>query len=306
MFEVGSVVCAAAPTSIAFIIGRAIAGIGCAGISTGGQVLLVDLLPLEKRPKYQGLLAATFGIAAIAGPLLGGFFSSHTTWRWCFWINLPIGGVALATLLLLLPVKPPPKERSKESLMQRVRQFDPIGTSLLTPGLILLLLALQWGGETNNWSSPRVLGTLIPGTVLLCAFVLSQIWVGDDGTLPPRIIRQRTIAAASVASLGFGSALIIVTFYLPIWYQAIQGLSAVDAGVRMLGYFLTTVVFVIASGILVSKVGYYTPCLIVGTAIMAVGCGLLATLKVGSTDGLAMGFQVSPDRLGLRTCTNIF
>ncbi|KAI9149910.1 MFS general substrate transporter [Paramyrothecium foliicola] len=292
IFEVGSIICAAAPTSTAFIIGRAIAGIGCAGISTGGQVLFVDLIPLEKRPKYQGLLAATFGIAAIAGPLLGGVFATKVTWRWCFWINLPVGGVALVVLLLLLPVKPPPKERANDSLIQQIRQFDPIGTALLTPGLVLLLLALQWGGEERSWGSPKVVGTLVPGIVLLVAFALAQYWVGDEGTVPPRIIRRRSIAAASVSSLGFGSALIIITFYLPIWYQAIQGLSAVDAGIRLLGYFLTTVFFVIASGFLVSKTGYYTPWLILGTAIMIVGCGLLATLRVDSTDAQVIGFQV--------------
>ncbi|KAK0390739.1 hypothetical protein NLU13_0242 [Sarocladium strictum] len=292
VFEIGSVVCAAAPNSVAFIIGRAIAGIGCAGISTGGQVLFADLLPLEKRPKYQGLLAATFGVAAIAGPLLGGVFATKTTWRWCFWINLPVGGIALVVLLLFLPAKAAPRQQSSESLRRRFQEFDPIGTCLLTPGLILLLLALQWGGEDNSWGTPKVLGTLIPGLVLLVAFAASQFWAGDDGTVPPRLIRKRSIAAAGVSSLGFGSALIIVTFYLPIWYQAIQGLSAVDAGIRMLAYFLTTVVFVIASGFAVTKLGYYTPWLMGGTAIMAVGCGLLATLRVNTSDATAIGFQV--------------
>lgn len=306
IFEIGSILCAAAPTSIAFIIGRAIAGIGCAGIATGGQVLFVDLLPLEKRPKYQGLLAATFGIAAIAGPLLGGVFASGVSWRWCFWINLPIGGVALVVLLLLLPAKPPPRQQSTESFLKRVQQFDPIGTALLTPGLILLLLALQWGGEHGSWKSPRVLGTLIPGILLLVAFAASQFWIGNDGTIPPRIIRQRSIAAASVSSLGFGSALIIVTFYLPIWYQAIQGLSAVGAGIRLLGYFLTTVVFVIASGLLVSKTGYYTPWLIIGTAIMVVGCGLLTTLRVNSTDAQVVGYQVSLSSYFTTSIANIY
>lgn len=165
--------------------------------------------------------------------------------------------------------------------------------TLLTPGLILLLLALQWGGEHNAWASPRVLGTMVPGIVLLVCFAISQVLVGDDGTVPPRLIRQRNIAAASVASFGLGSALIIVTFYLPIWYQAIQGLSAVDAGVRMLAYFIGAVIFVIASGIAVSKIGYYTPWLIAGTALMSVGCGLFSTLTVNTNNATVIGFQVS-------------
>lgn len=293
IFEVGSIICAAAPNSKAFIVGRAIAGIGCAGLSTGGQVIFVDILPLAKRPKYQGLLAATFGLAAIAGPLLGGVFSSKATWRWCFWINLPVGGLALGLLLFLLPSKTAPKSLSEDSFARQIRKFDPVGTIILIPGLILLLLALQWGGEENSWGRPKVVGTLVPGLVLLLLFAASQIWIGDNGTVPPRLLKQRSIAAASMASLGFGSALIIVTFYLPIWYQAIQGLSAIDAGVRLLAYFLGTVIFVIGSGVAVSKLGYYTPWLIVGTAIMAIGCGLLATLRVNSSDAEVIGYQVS-------------
>ncbi|KAI6781969.1 uncharacterized protein J7T54_005180 [Emericellopsis cladophorae] len=292
IFQVGSVISATAPSSAAFIVGRGVAGIGCAGLSTGGQVIFVDILPLEKRPKYQGLLAATFGVAAVAGPLLGGVFATKTTWRWCFWINLPIGALALVMLLLLLPSRPAPKKRSEKSFAHKIREFDPVGTLLLIPGLILLLLALQWGGEENAWGSHKVLGTLVPGLVLLLSFAASQAWIGDNGTVPPRLLRQRSIATASVASLGVGSALIIVTFYLPIWYQAIQGLSAVDAGVRMLAYFIGTVVFVIGSGAAVSKLGYYTPWLMAGTALMAVGCGLLATLRVSSPDAHVIGFQI--------------
>ncbi|KAH7305758.1 major facilitator superfamily domain-containing protein [Stachybotrys elegans] len=292
IFEIGSIISAAAPSSVVFIIGRAVSGIGCAGVTAGSQVLFVDLLPLEKRPKYQGLLGATFGLAAIAGPLLGGAFASGATWRWCFWLNLPIGGIALVILLILLPVKAPPRQMVRGSLIESISQFDPIGTLLLVPGIILLLLALQWGPENGSWSSPRVLGTIIPGIFLLVIFAVSQIWIGENGTIPPRIISQRSIAAASAASLGFGSALIIITFYLPIWYQAIQGLSAVDAGIRLLAYFLSTVFFVIGSGALVSKLGYYTPLMILGTAIMIVGCGLLSTVRVNSPDAEVVGFQV--------------
>ena len=225
--------------------------------------------------------------------MLGGIFTSKVSWRWCFWINAPVGGAALAGLVLLLPAKPPPREHANESFAKRVWQFDPIGTALLVPGLVLLLLALQWGGNKHPWTSARVLVLLVLGLVLLVAFGISQSWAGDNGTVPPRIIRQRSIAAGTVVSFGFGSALVVLTFYLPLWFQAIQGVSAAGAGVRLLAYFLITVTFVIGSGFGVSKTGYYTPWLMAGTALLVVGCGLLTTFRVTTTIGESVGFQVS-------------
>ena len=293
IFEIGSIVCATAPTSPAFIVGRAIAGTGSAGTFTGAMVIFVDLIPLQKRPKWMGFLGATFGLASIGGPLLGGLFTTQVNWRWCFWINVPIGGVAIMVLLFVLPAKPPPKKHAGESFMQRVRQFDPVGTALLLPGLVLLLLALQWGGDGYAWGGTRVVVSLVLGLVLIVACGVSQLWAGDNGIVPPRILAQRSIAAGAIVSFGFGSALIILTFYLPIWFQAIKGRSAFSAGIRLLPYFLGTVTFVIGSGFVVSKLGYYTPVLIAGTALMVVGCGLLTTFQVDTSNGEWIGYEVS-------------
>lgn len=266
---------------------------GSSGTLTGGSVIFTDILPLEKRPKYQGFLGATFGLASILGPLLGGTFTSQLTWRWCFWINLPIGAVACLGLIFILPAKEPPKRRADETLLQHVKCYDPIGTAIVLPGLILLLLALQWGGTDESWSSARVIACLIISIVLLSAFAISQPFLGDDATLPVRVLRKRSIWAGAIASLGFGSTLIVLTFYLPIWNQAIKGDSPQAAGVRMLPYFLSTVIFVIGAGIAVSKVGYYAPFLIIGTALTIVGCGLLSTFKVDTDFAMAAGYQAS-------------
>jgi hypothetical protein len=145
LFEVGSAVCGAAPNSVAFIVGRAIAGLGSAGIMSGAIVILIYSVPLHRRPLYQGLFGAIFGISSVVGPLLGGAFTSKVTWRWCFYINLPFGGVAIALLFFLLNI--PEREETKKSLGSKLAQLDAIGTTVFLPGVVCLLLALQWGGS---------------------------------------------------------------------------------------------------------------------------------------------------------------
>ncbi|MCJ1285457.1 hypothetical protein MMC26_004797 [Xylographa opegraphella] len=290
-FEIGSIVCAAAPSSNAFIVGRALAGIGGGGAAVGAQVIFRSLVPLAKVPVYVGVTGAAFGIASIMGPLLGGFLTSKVSWRWCFWINVPIGGFALICLVLLLPSSPAPS-KLEGTFMEKVKRFDPVGNAVLAPGLILFLLAIQWGGSTYAWSSARVVTCLVLGIVLIIAFMVIQYWMQEEGTVPPRILLQRSIAACTVVSLCSGASLIIDSFYLPIWFQAIQGTSAAEAGIRMLPYFLSTVVFVITSGFAVSKLGYYTPFLISGNAIVIVATALLTTLQIGTTIGESIGYQI--------------
>ncbi|MCJ1309067.1 hypothetical protein MMC25_002722 [Agyrium rufum] len=291
LFEVGSTICAAAPTSNSFIVGRAIAGIGAGGIGVGGLVIIRSLVPLAKVPAYSGAIGAAFGLASIMGPLVGGAFTSNLTWRWCFWINLPIGGVAVLCLVLLLPPCPGPS-KLEGTTWEKIKQFDPLGNAVLAPGLILILLALQWGGIVYPWNSARVVSCLVVGSILVVAFIFVQWWVQENGMVPPRIISQRTIAACSVISLTNGAVLVIVSFYLPIWFQAIQGVSAANAGVRLLPYFLSTVIFVIGSGAAVSKIGYFAPFFIVGIAIEIAASALFTTLRVDTSTGKWIGYQI--------------
>jgi hypothetical protein len=180
----------------------------------------------------------------------------------------------MLALLLILPTKPPARKHAGESWQQRIRQFDPLGLVLLLPGIVLLLLALQWGGTQYAWSSLRIVVLLVLGLLLLLVFCISQRFAGENGTVPPRILSQRTVAAATVVSFAFGCVLLGLTFYLPIWFQAIKGKSAVGAGERLLPYFLLTVFFVIGGGFLVNKIGYYTPVVMVGSALLPTLYGL--------------------------------
>jgi hypothetical protein len=162
---------------------------------------------------------------------------------------------------------------------------------VLAPGIICLLLGLQWGGTKYPWKDSRVLALLVVGPVLLLAFFCIQA-IQENGTIPLRILRQRSMASGVVISLGLGPALIIPTFYLPIWFQAIKGISAMQSGIRLLPLLLGTVAFVIGAGIAISKSGQYAPWLIIGCAIRVLGGGLMTTLRVHSGIGQWFGYQV--------------
>ncbi|KAH8157934.1 hypothetical protein CIB48_g10310 [Xylaria polymorpha] len=292
LFEVGSALCGAAPSSVAFIVGRAIQGVGSAGIFAGGIVVIVFAVPLHRRPFFQGLGGAVFGVSSILGPLVGGAFTSnpHLTWRWCFYINLPFGGAAFFLIILLLRI--PDREETKLPLKAKLSQLDAAGTLALLPAVISLLLALQWGGLTYAWNDRRVIALLTLGIFLGIVFVLVQAFMPATATIPPRIFNQRSILAGFWTTIVLGSQMIIFVYFLPIWFQAIEGVSPVDSGIRLLPTTLSVVVASISNGIFVTKIGYYTPSMIAGTAICSIGAGLLTTLQIDTGMPKWVGYQV--------------
>ncbi|KAL1851079.1 hypothetical protein VTK73DRAFT_9543 [Phialemonium thermophilum] len=290
LFEAGSAICGAAPNSVAFIIGRAVAGLGSAGIMSGTIVVIVYAVPLHKRPMYQGLFGAVFGLSSIIGPLVGGAFTSHVTWRWCFYINLPFGGIAMVLIAVLLQV--PDRDTTKLPLMEKLLQLDLLGTGALLPGTVCLLLALQWGGLTYEWKNGRIIALLVLAGVLLISFVLIQIFKPNTATVPPRIFVQRSIIAGFWATLCIGSQMMIFVYFLPLWFQAIKGISAIDSGIRLLPMILPMVFASVITGVLTSRIGYYTPFMIIGNCLMAIGAGLLTTLQVHTPQSKWVGFQV--------------
>jgi MFS family permease len=289
IFEIGSIVCAAAPTSNALIVGRVVSGIGAAGIASGSFMLITILLPLQKRPKYSGGLGAVFGVASILGPVAGGNLT-QVSWRWCFWINVPIGGVALLFLLVTparaAPVKP------AATWWGKGRQLDPIGFVLISSATSCLLFALQWGGVRYAWNDGRIIALFVVCGLLAAAFVAAQAWLGDEATVPWKIVSQRSILAGCFAQLGIGSVLVGYAFYLPIWFQVIQGKSPQSSGLSLLALLLSNVVAVMAGGIATSKLGYYTPFMIAGGVVGIVGSALIATWTVNVDAGKWISYQV--------------
>ncbi|KAF3763197.1 MFS general substrate transporter [Cryphonectria parasitica EP155] len=290
LFEAGSAICGAAPNSIAFILGRSIAGLGSAGVFAGVMVVIVFAVPLHKRPVYQGSFGGVFGISSIAGPLIGGAFTSNVTWRWCFYINLPLGAVVCVLVLFLLHI--PDRPSTHMPFRSKLVQLNAPGLLALLPGIVCLCLALQWGGTTYEWNQWRIILLLVLGIVLLIVFVLIQIWKPDQATVPPKIFAQRSIASGFWIACCAGAHQNLFVYYLPIWFQAIQGVSAVGSGIRLLAMLLPTVIATVVSGILISRIGYYNPFLIFGICLTAIGSGLLTTLKVNTTTGQWIGYQI--------------
>jgi hypothetical protein len=195
----------------------------------------------------------------------------------------------MAIILLVFTV--PAHIGGKTSTKDKILQLDLIGTGLLIPGIICLLLALQWGGITYDWNSGRIIALLVLGAVLLIGFVVVQILLPETATVPPRIFKQRSVAAGVYATFCVGSQMMIFVYFLPIYFQAIQGVDAVTSGIRLIPLVLPMVLTSIVSGILISKIGYYTPFMIFGVCVMSIAAGLLTTLQVDTPQAKWVGYQ---------------
>jgi predicted MFS family arabinose efflux permease len=292
LFEVGSAVCGSAPSSKIFIVGRAISGLGASGMFSGLMVIMFHTIPLQQRPIYQGAFGAIFAVASVVGPLIGGTFTDKVTWRWCFYINLPVGAVSLVVTFLILHLPNQRLDARDSGLMAKLKQLDPIGNLVFFPGIVCLVLALQWGGTEYSWKSARIIVLLVLCGVLCLAFVAVQIWKQESGTLPPRIVKQRSVAACVWCAFFNGAGMMAMMYYLPIWFQAIKGDSAFKSGIMLLPMILSVVVSGLSSGFIISKIGYYTPFFILSSVITPIGAGLLATLTPSTGPAKWIGYQV--------------
>ncbi|KKA27562.1 hypothetical protein TD95_002406 [Thielaviopsis punctulata] len=289
VFEVGSTICAAAPNSPVFIVGRAIAGIGSAGIFSGSMMIMIPMVPLPKRPMFQAVFGMVFGLSSVIGPLVGGGFTQALSWRWCFWINLPVGGVAFAMLLIFLDNKH--IDRPNVPLWQHVMRLDPIGTFFFIPSVISLLLALQWGGSTYDWDNWRIVMLFVIFGMGFLAFAVVQIIMPKTATVPVHVICQRSMLAGAFFMLFLAGGMMMAIYYVPLWFQTVKQVSPVDSGIYTIPLVLSIVVSSVMSGIGIQKLGYYVPSMLLCPIIMAVGEGLLSTFTPHTSSSHWISFQ---------------
>ncbi|KAF2629269.1 putative aflatoxin efflux pump [Macroventuria anomochaeta] len=290
IFEIGSAVCGAAPSSVAFIVGRAVSGIGSAGIFQGGMMVIVGMVPLSKRPIYTAVLGMAFGVCAVLGPIVGGSFTDYATWRWCFYINLPIGAITLLIIFLFFHLDAP--QRESLTILQQIQRLDPVGIFFFVPSIVCLILALQWGGTTYAWSDPKIIGLLVTFAVLLIIFSIVETFMPETAMAPARVVLNRSVAGSMIFTfLNYGSVMAIA-YYLAIWFQVAKGLSATHAGINTIPMVIAMVVASVLSAKVTQRLGYCNPGMIVCSILSAIGAGLLSTMTRSSDHSYWIGYQV--------------
>ncbi|MFD8786239.1 MFS transporter [Kitasatospora sp. NPDC059599] len=289
IFLIGSVLCGVAQNMGELIAFRALQGLGGGGLMVLSQAIVGDLVPPRDRGRYQGLFGAVFGVTSVLGPLLGGLFVDHLSWRWVFYINLPIGIVALVVIAAVLH----PTEARRE------HRIDYLGTALIAAVATCLVLMTSLGGTTWDWNSWQITGLGVLGMVLLLAFVLVER-TAVEPVLPLRLFRSRTFSLVAVISFVIGFAMFGALTYLPTFLQVVMQVSPTMSGIHMLPMVLGMLVTSIGSGQIVARTGHYRIFPIAGTAVTTVGLLLLSRLdEHSSTTEMSFYFLVFGLGLGL-------
>ena len=272
IFLVGSALCGAAQNMPQLIGFRALQGLGGGGLIVLSMAIVGDVVSPRERGRYQGLFGAVFGATSVLGPLLGGLFTEHLSWRWVFYINLPVGVVALAVIATALHI---PRKSTRHVI-------DYLGTFLIAAVATCLVLVASLGGTTWGWGSPQIIGLAVLGVVLIGAFVAVERRAAEP-VLPLKLFRVRTFTLAAVISFIVGFAMFGAMTYLPTFLQVVQGITPTMSGVHMLPMVFGMLISSTASGQIVSRTGRWKVFPIAGTGITALGLLLLHRLDEGSS-----------------------
>ena len=282
IFLAGSALSGMAQSLGELIAFRAFQGLGAGGLMTLAMAIVADIVSPRERGRYQGYIQMTFMVASIAGPLLGGLFTDHASWRWAFYVNLPIGFAALSVITRYLDL--PATDRGRP-------RIDFLGSALLAGGLSSVLLVTVWGGRQYAWNSAQVLGLIAAAAVLLAGFV-AQERRAPEPILPLRLFREPVFAVVTVTLFLTGCAFFAAIVFMPVFLQLATGASATNSGLLLLPMLLSGTATTAITGRAIARTGRYKPFPVAGLALMATGLYLMSTMDAGTSRAITSLFMV--------------
>ncbi|CAI7606744.1 unnamed protein product [Penicillium glandicola] len=308
IFLAGTVISAVCRNFRELLIGRSIQGVGGGGLISLSEIIMTDLAPLRLRGLYFAYLGAAWSIGSVTGPLLGGGFAQNVSWRWIFYINLPLIAIAAVLILLFLKLITP-----DDGFAEKLRQIDYWGTMLLVSSLTSILIPLTWGGIEYPWSSWRTVVPLVIGLAVFAVFVWYECFVANHPMMPKSVFQSRTTSVMYICTIILGLIMWCLLYYLPLYYEAVQGYNPILSSVALFPETFTIGPITTATAVVVAKTGRYRWAIWTGWMITVLGLGLLCLLEVDSSipqwvclnivPGLGLGLLVTSMACAIQAST---
>ncbi|KAH3671381.1 hypothetical protein WICMUC_004678 [Wickerhamomyces mucosus] len=289
LFEAGSLMCALATSMNILIGGRVLAGIGGGGCQALTWIICTEMVTMDRRPLFLSILGAGFSLASVLGPIIGGSFTEHSSWRWCFYINLPLGGVS--ALIIIIFFNPP---SAKGTFKEKLESLDYVGTFAISVGIVLFLLALTFGGNEFPWKSAAVILCFILGFVFLVLFFIWNFRFSKAPIIPIEIFREMGVVMPVLSLFFCFLCFIGLSVYLTTYFQIIIGSDPLSAALHLLPIFISIVLTAISSGVFMKTTGYVKPLAILTAGLGCIGLGLLTMLDIDSSSSQKIGFLILP------------